>query len=1032
MKKIYFLLGTVLLLCCFLNFAQAQTNNYADNGGFEDGYLNWNTWAFEGAQAKFEIESEAPLSGSRSAKYTLLSQGTNIWSSMFEHYFTLHGDEEIMVSITMKANNDNTPVNVEMAFGYGPYTNIVLEDVMVGTTAETFTWTLPTEATNSGFVYRSNPNFKFGLRLAKMPVGTVLWIDDLIIAETDGEWDGNILAHGEFNGFGDNGALATTANPKANGGWYFTSNVTRDASSKLSGVNSMKIASGVNDTLAHYFQAKAGNLYNLSFDVVASAAGSFTASMGTNGALLNETVNATTTTQRVTIPTTSPTLVRGLQSLIFKGFPAGTDVWIDNVMLAERAECEMAGTASGNTEAFNYRINATGDWLSGANIKVEEGQTVEFGPWPTGNAYTWTWRGPNGWTAEARGTTTPAITAATAGDYTAFYTATDGSCSGVMTFRIELSEPEVPASDVTLSNLQVGGATVAGFDPMATDYHVILPTGTTSAELAATATDANATVVAPATVDVTSGTATADVVVTGADGTTVATYQVHFTVVPETNPGAKTIVLITPTDPAESYKDSEQRAWLIRKGFNVPVYYNTNLSTAPQADIDMLNAADLVIIGRGPASSAFQSAENKTAWNNLTVPVIMNSMYIARSSRLNWFKSTTISKTDPSAEEFIIAEVTDPSLPVFSGVEIGENNRMPWSATPDETLIVTEATNGTVLAKSVVPANGMLFVRFAAGTPFYTDAVDAPAGERTYFGFGNDNNAAYPDNYFPLTDEGRKVYLAEINRLTGVDLTDASLSAINLSAGDITFDPATFTYDVTLPAGTETVNVDAIASNSQASVSGEGDVDVSSGSGVATIEVTSADGSASQTYTINFTVEEEQPSDVATLSGITLSAGTINFDPATESYNVVLPAGTSSVTVGATPTDENAEATGTGSVDVSSGTGTATIVVTAEDGTSKKTYTINFTVEPSSVAGLVAQGVNVYPNPVNGYGVLHLDRAADIVSVKVYTAQGVLVKTISAENVDTISINVADLADGLYLLKAVKNDRSVLSGKFVK
>jgi len=186
---------------------------------------------------------------------------------------------------------------------------------------------------------------------------------------------------------------------------------------------------------------------------------------------------------------------------------------------------------------------------------------------------------------------------------------------------------------------------------------------------------------------------------------------------------------------------------------------------------------------------------------------------------------------------------------------------------------------------------------------------------------------------------------------------DSTLSNLATTDGILTPAFASNVYEYTLAVkNVDSVFFDFAASSSYATVVDTDTVDVRSGSGVATFTVTAEDGVAEQTYTV--TIAAEFASSDATLAGIIVSPGTLTpaFDAAVMDYTVLVPYGTTSVAVGATATDEeNADVTGTGNIDVSSGAGTATIVVTAEDGETKKTYTVVITVEaPSTDATLSA------------------------------------------------------------------------------
>ena len=82
----------------------------------------------------------------------------------------------------------------------------------------------------------------------------------------------------------------------------------------------------------------------------------------------------------------------------------------------------------------------------------------------------------------------------------------------------------------------------------------------------------------------------------------------------------------------------------------------------------------------------------------------------------------------------------------------------------------------------------------------------------------------------------------------------------------------------------------------------------------------------------------------ATLSAIQLSAGVLSpvFNSAITSYTVSLAPGTTSVEVTAVKRNSGATVAGAGTIPLENGEGKATILVTAADGITTKTYTVNF------------------------------------------------------------------------------------------
>jgi hypothetical protein len=178
--------------------------------------------------------------------------------------------------------------------------------------------------------------------------------------------------------------------------------------------------------------------------------------------------------------------------------------------------------------------------------------------------------------------------------------------------------------------------------------------------------------------------------------------------------------------------------------------------------------------------------------------------------------------------------------------------------------------------------------------------------------------------------------------------TDASLTSLTVSAGELNFAPGTLNYNVTVPHDTASVTVTFTAApQADTSVESPQTVTISGGTGYFEVTVTAGDKVNTKTYTISFT---EAPDNDATLSDLKVDGVTISgFAPNIYEYSLVVPYGTATVpTVSATTTDPNANAETTQATSFTAPDNVATVLVTAEDGTTTKTYTVTFTMAPPS------------------------------------------------------------------------------------
>ncbi len=212
-----------------------------------------------------------------------------------------------------------------------------------------------------------------------------------------------------------------------------------------------------------------------------------------------------------------------------------------------------------------------------------------------------------------------------------------------------------------------------------------------------------------------------------------------------------------------------------------------------------------------------------------------------------------------------------------------------------------------------------------------------------------------------------KTYTVAITRLEGVS-HNADLAGLSLSEGGIlspafTANRLAYTAEVAddvssikaTPTAADATSIITVNGQAVSSGTASQSMNLSVGPNTVTIVVTAQDETTTKTYTVVIT-RLAGVSHNADLAGITLSTGSAlspAFDPSKTAYTALVPNDISSITVTPTAADSNSTITVNGeavisgtpsqSIDLDVGPNTITTVVTAQDGTTTKTYTVTVT-----------------------------------------------------------------------------------------
>ncbi|MBP8303469.1 MAG: tandem-95 repeat protein [Phycisphaerae bacterium] len=231
-------------------------------------------------------------------------------------------------------------------------------------------------------------------------------------------------------------------------------------------------------------------------------------------------------------------------------------------------------------------------------------------------------------------------------------------------------------------------------------------------------------------------------------------------------------------------------------GYVVERFVTTNTP-----DVNVLNAAALVIIGRSVSSGNFQN-ERATLWNTqVTVPVINTGGYTLRKNRTGFSTGNTI----PDIVGDVKLTATMPDHPIFAGISLTDGtmdaNFAGICMYPDGVTLAKGISvntnpvdpNGLILAtlsaqSGDVPAGAMIIAEWPAGVVVKHDGgglADVLAARRMVFLTGSreaSGKNSEGTGMMDLTDEGQQIFLNAVEYMLLAD--SAPVAVVNPSFED--------------------------------------------------------------------------------------------------------------------------------------------------------------------------------------------------------------------------------------------------------
>lgn len=504
------------------------------------------------------------------------------------------------------------------------------------------------------------------------------------------------------------------------------------------------------------------------------------------------------------------------------------------------------------------------------------------------------------------------------------------------------------STDSTLSNLTINQGTLSPtFASGTTSYSASVAFSVTSINITPTVNQANATVKVNGTTT-TSGTAQAvslsvgtnsiPVVVTAQDGST-TTYTINVTrAAASTNANLSNLTLsqgtLSPTFASATTSYTANVANNVTSLTVTPTNANSNATvTVNGTTVTSGNASGSIALAVGNNTITTRvTAQDGSTIKDYTVTV------------------TRASATSNDATLNNLAINQGALSPTFASGTTSYSASVAYTVTSINVTPTVNQANATVTVNGTTTTSGNAqSVSLSVGSNSIPVVVTAQDGSTT------------------------KTYTLIVTRAAAS--TDANLSGLAISQGTLTptFASGTTSYTASVSNNVNSLTVTPTTSNSNATVtvngttvtsgSASGSIALAVGDNTITTRVTAQDGSTTKDYTITVT-RAAAASTNANLSNLSLSAGTLapTFASGTTSYGANVSNATTSITLTPTVADSTATVTvngtavtsgnASGSIALAVGSNTINTTVTAQDGTTTKSYVVTVNREASSNANL--------------------------------------------------------------------------------